>query len=183
MKRRSEIIQPDVIRELVQLRHDKFVDLVDVLFSAIGEADSKTRKLIFRKVLVNFLESYSSISGLTVKRKSQDIMHYFKTSDEVQVRLGYNLSASIDDMLEFFFDSQNQVRKIEDFMKPVVSKLICMYIAFALSDKEGITMCKNLVKELTNWKNDIPNNVILLYLGNGEKSPNRLDEIVKTYQF
>jgi len=180
---RSELIQPNVSKELVQLRHDKFADLVDVLFHAIDGADAKTRRSIFRKVLINFLESYSSISELTVKRKSQDLMHYFKISEKVQVGLGYNLSASIDDMLEFFLNLHNQVRDTKDFMKPVVSRLICMYMALALSDKGGITRCKILVKELTNWKNDIPNKVILSYLGGGEKSPERLDEIVERYQF
>ena len=182
-KKKRELIQPAISKELVQMRSDKFADLIDALFLAIDEADAKTRKSIFRKIITNFLESYSSISGLTVKRKSQDINHYFKTSEEVQVRLDDNLYASIGDMLEFFSESRDKVRDIEAFMKPAISGLVSMYVVLVVSDNEGVTRCKNLVKELTNWQSDLPNRITHRYLCKGEKYPGHLDEIVQKYQF
>ena len=183
-KKTKNLVQPDVIKELVELRLTKFLHFISVLFLEIDKAKTRTRKSIFRKVLTSFLEIYSSVAVLTEKRKSQDIMHYFKISEEMKVELDCDLIESLDGILKFFEESKDQVRSLESFMKPIVYRLICMYIVLAISDKQGANMCKNLGKELTEkWGANTAKQVTASYLAKGEKNDERIEEILECYYF
>lgn len=186
MKRKKikKLVQPDVINELVELRLIKFLHFVRMLFLEIDKADAKTRRSIFRKVLTSLLKLYSSVAVLTEKRKSQDIMNYFKEPEKDQVELGCDLIESLDDMLEFFEESQGQVRSPENFMKPAVYGILCMYIVLAKSDQRGSNMCKNLGKEMAErWGAYTAKQVTASYLAKGVKDQERVEGILECYYF
>lgn len=184
-KKTKNLVQPEIIENLVELRRIKFLHFIHILFLEIDkETDAKKRRQIFRKVLTSVLEIYSTIAVLTARRKSQDIVHYFKISEKAQVELDYDLDEGLNGILELFGEAHDQVRSSENFMKPVVYMLLCMYIALAESDKQGANMCKNLAKELPKkWEKNTAKQVAADYLAKGEKNQERIAEMIECYEF
>lgn len=176
-KKTKNLVQPDVINELVELRYIKLLHLIRTLILEIeNKTDKKVRKFIFREVLDRFLETYSD-SVPTLKTKSREIRKYFGRLEKSQ--LSNNLNECVDDMLKFFLSIQNQVRDIEDFKKFVVSRLLCIYIVLAETDIRGNNMCTSLCKELVgkNWKENTTKRYTLECLGDGHQ------DIVKRCRF
>ncbi len=179
-KKTKKLVQPDIIENLVELRRIKFLYFIHILSLEIDkETDAKKRRQIFRKVLTSILEIYSTIAVLTVRRKSQDIMHYFKISEKTQVELDYDLDEGLNGILKLFDEAHDQVKSLENFIKPVAYRLLCMYIVLAVSDTQGANMCKNLAKELPEkWGKDTAKQVSGNCIAKGEKNQERIEEIL-----
>ncbi len=168
-KKTKNLVQPDVIEELVELRYIKFLHLIRTLLIEIeNTTDKKTRKSIFREILYRFLETYSG-SVPTLRTKSVEIKKYF---GRPELQFGNDLNECVDDMLKFFLDVQDKVRNIEDFRKFVVSRLLCTYIVLAETDARGSNMCTSFCKELVgkrNWKENTPKRYTFECLGDGHQ--------------
>ena len=155
-KKTKKLVQPEELSRLLWLREERFYNLIENLLSDMENVDNETRISIFRAIMLRFLEEYSSVAELRMKRKSQDIMFSFRS---VSKEVNEELEQSVSEMLSVFSDSQEIVRDKASFMAPIISRLLCMYIVFAESDESGAKKkCQNLAKELINSK---PKSVVL----------------------
>lgn len=151
----TRLVQPEELNNLLRLREKRFYNLIEDLLSEMEKVDNETRMTIFRGVLFRLLGDYSSVTELRLKMKSKDIMFSFRLSFQ---EFNEELEQSVSEMLSLFSESQEVVRDKASFMTPIISRLLCVYIVFAESDREGVTKCKNLVKELIRAK---PESVVL----------------------
>lgn len=176
----------DVLEGLKKLELKRLNSLVAALLLAIKDVDDKTKKKIFRKILMVFLGNYSCFAKANAKEKIKDIMLYFIPS-MVEVPTNEELNQSGLEMLHFFLSSRDFVKDKETFIQPVVFKLICLYIALAVSDKEGQIKCHNLGKQIDRkWSKSTPESVTLSYLKEKEKNsklPISEFELLNEYSF
>ena len=158
MKRKKikNLVQPEELNRLLWLREERFYNLIDNLLPTMESMNNEARMSNFRAILFRFLEGYYSVAELRLKRKSQDIMFSFRLSSK---EVNKDLDQSVSEMISLFSESQEVVRDKASFMTPIISRLLCMYIVFAESDKSGAKKkCQNLAKELINSK---PESVVL----------------------
>lgn len=178
-KKRKTFTQPYETENLVRLRDAKFESLSDVLLSTMESLDSKARMSLFRKILLQFLEKHVSIAEiLGEKRKSQDIIATFRSDDHVEINK--DIQMSVSDILSLMGR--------EPLFRPIISRFVCMYTVFAVSDKEGSTKCKNLAKDLLRSKNNTPERLVLSVLKQralriGESIPSEEHELIEKYSF
>ena len=176
----------EVLQSLKQLELKKLNVLVDSLLAAMKDADNETRKAICRKALTVFISNYACFAKGKAKDRSKDILIYFAESagenkeDEI-------LNQKILEMLYLLISSRDIVKDKAAFIQPDVFKLICIYAALAVSDKEGVIKCNQLGKELsTKWNKSTPEMVTLSILKKRErysKLPICEVELLEKYSF
>ena len=148
--------------QLASKRRMLFINLIDEILLLMWDMDKGPRKTLFREVLTCFLKEYSNVAKTTGRVASKDIVFYFRSSNAVED--GSRLCQIIDEMLKLFLVSQDEAKDSESFMKPVISRLLCVYVALAASDPEGVTRCRNFVKKLIKYSDKTPKLVTLSYL-------------------
>ena len=160
----------DILRELQQLELKKVSAIINALFLAIENVDNESKKLICRKALTIFLNNYSCFAEKKSKKRSDEILLYFHLSPQ-DVPETETLDEKISEMLGLLLSSGGKIKNREAFMRPAVFKLVCVYAALAVSDKEGKIKCQNLGKEIsTKWSKSTPESVTLRYLEKKEKN-------------
>lgn len=171
------LIQPDEIENFVRLRDAKFESLIDTVFSTMEDLDEKNRMSLFRAVLHHFLERYASVTEMIAeKRKSQDIMSTFRSSNHTE--LNENIKMCVSEMLNLIEGKE---------CKPIISRLVSLYATLGVSDKAGSKKCYNLAKDLISSKNR-PELLALSVLKKralrkGEEIPHDEHELLERYSF
>jgi hypothetical protein len=184
MKRKKfkSLSQPEETGKYLQLRDVKLDNLIDVLLSE--DVDKKARMLFFRVVLLRLLTEYVSISEIREKSRSQDIIFSFRCQlFESRVEVNEDIDQNVSEVLRLIKDDSR-----ESFFRPVVSRLVCMYAVFAVSDRVGSKKCNILAKDLLKSKNNTPERLVLSVLKQralrrGEKIPPNECELLYRYTF
>ena len=148
--------------------------------------DKEAKRSLFKKILVVFLGNYSCFATGKIKEKTADIMLYFSTTIG-EVPENEVLYQRALDMMNLFLSSRDLVEDKEAFIRPIILKLICLYIALVVSDRIGAMMCQSLGKELSqNWSKSTPESVTLSYLVKKEKNSGLLInecDLLEKYSF
>lgn len=180
-KKTKKLVQPEELKRLLWLREETFYNLIEDLLSEMKNVDNGARISIFRAVMLRFLEEYSSVAELRMKRKSQDIMFSLRSVSKEVIE---DLEQGVSEMLSVFSDSQEVVSDQASFMTPIISRLLCMYIVFAESDESKANgfkkKCQNLAKELIHLK---PESVVLSIWKEREKRSEIKLVSYETYSF
>lgn len=178
-KKWKSMTQSYEAENLVRLRDVNFDNLTDVLLLAMEDLDAKARMSLFRNVLLQFLEKHVSITGMIRERsKSKDIMASFRSSGYIEVET--NIQTCVDGIFDLI--------KEELLLRPVFSRLVCMYAVLAVSDREGSKKCRILAKDLLRSKNNTPERLVLSLLKQralriGEQIPQEESELLRKYSF
>ena len=176
-KKQRALPQSAEIEKFVHLRDAKFETLLDTLFSTMDNLDKNGRKLLFRVVILSFLEKYVSVVELIgEKRKIQDIMVTFRSKNPVE--LDENLKFCISEMLSLIEGKK---------FKPIVSRLVCLYATLGISDNVGAKKCRNLAMDLISRHNRPELLALSLLkrrtLNSGEEIPLDEYELLEQYVF
>lgn len=159
----------DILGELQWLELKKVNAIIDALFLAMENVDNEAKKLICRKALTIFLNNYSCFAEKKSKRRSNEILLYFHLSPQ-DVPETETLDEKISEMLGLLLSAGEKIKNREAFIRPAVFKIVCVYAALAVSDKEGKIKCQNLGKEIsTKWSKSTPESVTLSCLKKREK--------------
>mgnify|MGYP002868636660 CR=1 FL=1 len=142
----------------------------DEFLSELGGAPQGARKAIAHKVLLTFLGTYSSLVSQEAHDKSKELMLHFIPSIN-DIRQNDNLESAIQELVAHMSYAMKTVDDKESIIRPIIFKLICLYAALAVSDREGKVKCNALGKEISsNWSKSTPESVTLSYLKKKEKN-------------
>ena len=160
----------NILTELEKLEKKKLNNLICALLIAVEGLEKEQRKALFKKVLMIFLGNYSCFATGKVKKKTKDIMlHLSTTIGDVPINDLLNKRGL--EMMYLFVSSRNLVEDKEAFIRPIIHKLICLYIALVVSDQTGAIMCQALGKKLFfRWNKSTPEQVTLSILMKLEKN-------------
>lgn len=136
------------------------------------EQDLKTRKLMFHKVLIVFLGIYSCFAEGEVHENSKNLMLHFLPSVK-DIQRNEKLDSVIQDLVSHMYFAMNTAEDKESLIRMIIFKLICIYSALAVSDKDGEIKCHALGEKLSNnWIKTTPTAVALSVLKNRKKNSN-----------
>ena len=136
------------------------------------EQDLKTRKLMFHKVLIVFLGIYSCFAEGEVHENSKNLMLHFLPSVK-DIQRNEKLDSVIQDLVSHMYFAMNTAEDKESLIRMIIFKLICIYSALAVSDKDGEIKCYALGEKLSNnWIKTIPIAVALSALKGRKKNSN-----------
>lgn len=176
----------DLNQSLRQLEMNKLNALIDDLLVVTKGYDKKTKKSVYRKVLATFLGIYTCFVEGDCKEKSKEIMFHFSTPIE-NFPSNETLHERTLELLHLLISSRDLVEDKEAFTRPIIFKLVCLYSASAVSDKEGRIKCNELGKTLTtNWHKSTPESVTLNILKRREKNsklPPKESELLEEISF
>ena len=159
----------DVALGLKQLEFKKIDALIDTILSVMNGCCKDIKKSICRKSLWIFLRNYICFANGKAKTKAKDITLYFSLSMG-EAKGNEILNQKILELLDLMLSSREFVKDKEEFTRPIIFKLICLYSALAVSDKDGVIKCNELGKELsTKWSKSTPESVTLSCLKKREK--------------
>ena len=175
----------DLNQSLRQLEMNKLNALIDDLLVVTKGYDKKTKKSVYRKVLATFLGIYTCFVEGDCKEKSKEIMFHFSTPIE-NFPSNETLHDRTLELLHLLISSRDLVEDKEAFTRPIIFKLICLYTALAVSDREGVVKCNALGKELSpKWSKSTPESVTLSILKKkvDSKLPINECELLERYSF
>jgi len=144
--------------------------LVDKVLSEVEKlSDDKERKALVRKVLMVFLGNYSSLVEGRTKQDCKSIMNHFTSSFG-----DMDSNGSLDEAIQEMVSIISAAKKIDEeshLMRPIVFKLICLYIYLAETDKKGREYCFRLCSDLSfTFGRRTPKRAVLPYLKKREKN-------------
>lgn len=138
--------------------------LVDKVLSEVEKSsDKQERKAILRKMLMIFLGNYSSLVAGRTNVICKDIMiHFIPSCADMQK------NEILDQAMQQII-SLSSIKMSSDkerlLMRPVIFKLLCLYICLAKSDKTGKNKGSKLCSRLSlTFVKTTPQRIMLPYL-------------------
>lgn len=179
MKKRKEQNPEEYVAQKLNIFTDEFL-------SEIEGFPRRVRKAMAHKVLLTFLGTYSSLASQEAHDKSKELMLHFIPSIN-DIRQNDCLDSAIQELVAHMSHAMNAVENKESIVRPIIFKLICLYTALAVSDREGVVKCNALGKELSpKWSKSTPESVTLSILKKKEvdsKLPINECELLERYSF
>lgn len=141
-------------KEYVVQKLSVFTD--ELLSELEKQQDLKIRKSMFHKVMIVFLGIYSCFAEGEVHAKNKDLMLHFSSSVG-DIQRNEKLDSAIQDLVSHMYFAMNTIEDKESIIWTIIHRLICLYVAFAVSDKSGSIICHELGKERSKeWKKFTP---------------------------
>ena len=158
----------------------------DEFLSGMEGTPRKVRKAMAHKVLLTFLGTYSSLASQEAHDRNKELMLHFIPSIN-DIRQNDCLDSAIQELVAHMSYAMNTVDDKESIIRPIVFKLICLYSALAVSDREGVVKCNALGREISpKWSKSTPESVTLSVLKKNEvdsKLPINECELLEKYSF
>lgn len=160
----------DISADIHMIILKRLEKVINTLLSEMEKCNKVDRKQMLRTVLITFLGMYSCFTNENTKEKTNQIILYF-SHETVATSRNETLNEEILEMLNLFISSRDLVKDKEKLFKRVLFKFVCLYVALAVSDKEGRIKLDEIGKILSkNWHKSTPEAVTLNILKRREKN-------------